>query len=131
MISIAVHEICAANLVAIMERCYIGNTFPFRKCTVFLLYPAHNDIQHAGVQYILTTVIEELQRNPNRTFIWVEMAFFVRWWNEQNNSTKAIVRICLCLSVDNTYYKWYYSKSQPIHAWIEDNPLQYKFCMIL
>lgn len=52
---------------------------------------AYNEIQRGGVQYILHTVIEELRNNPNRTFVWVEMAFFVRWWNEQDYSTKDIV----------------------------------------
>ena len=33
----------------------------------------------------------ELQLNPNRTFIYVEMAFFTRWWNEQSDETKEIV----------------------------------------
>ncbi|CAI8011181.1 Lysosomal alpha-mannosidase [Geodia barretti] len=55
-------------------------------------YGANNSIQHAGVQYILDTVVDELQKNPNRTFIYVEMAFFVRWWNEQTDETKQIVR---------------------------------------
>lgn len=52
---------------------------------------ANNTIQHAAVQYILDTVIDELQKNPNRTFIYVEMAFFVRWWNEQTDEMKEIV----------------------------------------
>lgn len=39
--------------------------------------------------------MEELQRNPNRTFIYVEIAFFARWWNEQTDETKEIVSIVL------------------------------------
>jgi len=48
-------------------------------------YGANNSIQDAGVQYILDTVIEELRRNPNRKFIYVEQAFFQRWWEEQDH----------------------------------------------
>ena len=55
-------------------------------------YGANNSIQRAGVQYILDTAVQELQKNPNRTFIYVEMAFFTRWWNEQNMETQSIVR---------------------------------------
>lgn len=55
-------------------------------------YGANNSIQHAGVQYILDSVISSLVENGDRKFIYVEMAFFARWWNEQNNSTRDIVK---------------------------------------
>ena len=45
-----------------------------------------------GVQYILDTVVNELSKNPTRKFIYVEMAFFARWWRQQNNATKELVR---------------------------------------
>ena len=38
-------------------------------------YGANNTIQHAGVQYILDSVIKELQANPERKFIYVGMKF--------------------------------------------------------
>ena len=53
---------------------------------------AHNDIQHAAVQYILDSVVEELSKSPDRTFNYVEMAFFERWWNEQTQEMKEKVR---------------------------------------
>ena len=56
------------------------------------LSPANKTIQEAAVQYILDSVVQELQKDPNRTFIYVEMAFFTRWWNEQSNATKQVVR---------------------------------------
>lgn len=40
---------------------------------------ANNSIQHAGVQYIIDSVLLSLQRNPDRKFIYVEQAFFQRW----------------------------------------------------
>ncbi len=40
---------------------------------------ANNSIQHAGVQYILDSVLLSLQANPDRKFIYVEQAFFQRW----------------------------------------------------
>ncbi|XP_065891997.1 lysosomal alpha-mannosidase-like [Dysidea avara] len=55
-------------------------------------YGANNTIQDAGVQYILDTVVKELTKNTERTFIYVEMAFFTRWWKEQNNDTKSLVK---------------------------------------
>ena len=45
-----------------------------------------------GVRYIITSVVEALAANPNRTFNQVEMYFFHRWWLEQNASTKQLVK---------------------------------------
>lgn len=55
-------------------------------------YGANNTIQHAGVQYILDSVVKALEENPERRFIYVEIAFFYRWWREQNDYTKQLVR---------------------------------------
>uniref|UniRef100_A0A8C1ZA37 Alpha-mannosidase n=1 Tax=Cyprinus carpio TaxID=7962 RepID=A0A8C1ZA37_CYPCA len=54
-------------------------------------YGDRNNIQHAGVQYILDSVIDQLQKDPARRFIYVETAFFYRWWKQQNQSTQRIV----------------------------------------
>ena len=53
---------------------------------------ARNNIQKAGVQYILDTVVQELEKNPSRRFSYVEMAFFERWWNEQTYKTRTLVK---------------------------------------
>ncbi|CAF3547776.1 unnamed protein product [Rotaria sp. Silwood1] len=55
-------------------------------------YGARNNIQHAGVQYILDSVIHSLEENPDRRFIYVEIAFFWRWWNQQSNETRTKVK---------------------------------------
>ncbi|CAF3806851.1 unnamed protein product [Rotaria magnacalcarata] len=51
-----------------------------------------NNIQHAGVQYILDSVIRALDENTDRRFIYVEIAFFWRWWNEQTDTMRNKVR---------------------------------------
>ena len=51
-----------------------------------------NDIQRAGVQYILDSVITALVEDRERRFIYVESAFFWRWWGEQNEQRKQLVR---------------------------------------
>ncbi|XP_064633968.1 lysosomal alpha-mannosidase-like [Lineus longissimus] len=48
-------------------------------------YGSKNSVANAGVQYILDSVIVELMKDPSRRFIYVEVAFFYRWWNEQND----------------------------------------------
>ncbi|XP_053472645.1 lysosomal alpha-mannosidase isoform X1 [Ictalurus furcatus] len=54
-------------------------------------YGGRNNIQHAGVQYILDSVVSELQKDPARRFIYVETAFFYRWWKQQDQQTRNIV----------------------------------------
>ena len=49
---------------------------------------AKNDIQQAGVQYILDSVVRSLDQNPDRRFIYVEIAFFWRWWRQQNQAIR-------------------------------------------
>ena len=51
-----------------------------------------NDIQHAGVQFILDSVIPDLVANPDRRFVYVEIAFFWRWWNQQTEEMHNTVR---------------------------------------
>jgi lysosomal alpha-mannosidase len=41
---------------------------------------------------VLDSVIQALQDDPERKFIYVEIAFFWRWWNEQSEAKKQIVR---------------------------------------
>ena len=56
-------------------------------------YGIHNgDIQRAGIQYILDTVVQALDRNPNRTFMYVETAFFWKWWLRQDDQIKQLTR---------------------------------------
>ncbi|KAL4419672.1 hypothetical protein ABPG75_006770 [Micractinium tetrahymenae] len=54
-------------------------------------YGANNTIQVAGVQYILDTVVQALQANPHRKFVYAEMSFFMRWWEQQDEDTRAAV----------------------------------------
>lgn len=46
----------------------------------------------ADVRTILDSVVEELEAKPDRRFIYVEMAFFSRWWEEQTPERQASVR---------------------------------------
>ena len=44
------------------------------------------------MQYIIDSVVDALVQNPERKFTYVEMAFFYRWWREQNDDIKQAVR---------------------------------------
>ena len=60
-------------------------------CEFLYVDIANNSIQHAGVQYILDSVVSELSKDPDKTFIYVEMAYFARWWKEQTKTTQSLV----------------------------------------
>ncbi|XP_030753915.1 lysosomal alpha-mannosidase-like [Sitophilus oryzae] len=51
-------------------------------------YGSNSNTQKAGAQYILPTVMDSLNRNSNRKFIYVETAFFWKWWIKQSDNMK-------------------------------------------
>ena len=51
-------------------------------------YGSANNIQDAGVGYIIDTVVTELSKNPERKFVFVEIAFFAMWWEEASDSER-------------------------------------------
>uniref|UniRef100_A0AAG5DR66 Alpha-mannosidase n=1 Tax=Anopheles atroparvus TaxID=41427 RepID=A0AAG5DR66_ANOAO len=55
-------------------------------------YGSKTTIQKAGVQYILDSVIQSLLSDPERKFIYVESAFFFKWFNEQTRELQQQVR---------------------------------------
>jgi len=44
------------------------------------------------VDRILTNVVQELTKAPDRRFVWSEVSFFMRWWGEQAYDVKQTVR---------------------------------------
>ncbi len=60
--------------------------------SIFCSTLARNGIHQAGIQYILDSVIAALDENPDRRFIYVEIAYFWRWWNEQTDDIREKVR---------------------------------------
>ncbi len=59
---------------------------------IFLFRLDRNHIQRAAVQYVLDSLVLALDENPDRRFIYVEIAFFWRWWNEQTDAIRDKVR---------------------------------------
>ncbi|KAK9731131.1 Glycosyl hydrolases family 38 C-terminal beta sandwich domain [Popillia japonica] len=55
-------------------------------------YGAKNYIQPAGVQHIIGSVVQALQKDSTRRFIQVETAFFWQWWQDQPEKTKEMTR---------------------------------------
>ncbi|GMP29806.1 hypothetical protein CsSME_00004761 [Camellia sinensis var. sinensis] len=53
---------------------------------------ANNSIRGACVQDVLDSVISALLEDKNRKFIYVEMAFFQRWWRQQSKVLKTKVQ---------------------------------------
>ena len=55
-------------------------------------FGAKNWVQRAGVQYIIDSVIKELALDPKKRYIQVETAFFWRYWVQQDDETKAMIK---------------------------------------
>ncbi|KAF2559726.1 hypothetical protein F2Q68_00014272 [Brassica cretica] len=53
---------------------------------------ANNSIWGACVENVIESVIASLLDDQNRKFIYVEMAFFQRWWRQQSNAKKVKVK---------------------------------------
>nr|XP_051693807.1 lysosomal alpha-mannosidase isoform X3 [Oryctolagus cuniculus] len=72
----------------------------WRRVSLALLVPecptpvstVRNVLHHGAVKNILDSVISALRAEPSRRFVYVEMAFFSRWWHQQTNATQQAVR---------------------------------------
>lgn len=53
---------------------------------------SNNSIQGACVQNILDSLMPALMADKNRKFVYVEQAFFERWWREQSEAVQNIVK---------------------------------------
>lgn len=55
-------------------------------------YGSKNTIQKASVQSILDSVVQELLKDANKRFIYVESAFFFKWWEKQTATLQEEVK---------------------------------------
>jgi lysosomal alpha-mannosidase len=55
-------------------------------------YGSNSSIQKAGVQYIIDSAVGSLLKNNKRRFIYVETAFFWKWWKLQDSVMKEAVK---------------------------------------
>ncbi|XP_050232391.1 alpha-mannosidase At3g26720 isoform X2 [Mercurialis annua] len=55
-------------------------------------FGGNNSLRGACVQNVLDSVISSLFEDKNRKFIYVEMAFFQRWWRQQSDAMKVKVK---------------------------------------
>lgn len=53
---------------------------------------SNNSIQGACVQNVLDSVVPALLADKNRKFIYVEQAFFQRWWRDQSETVQSTVK---------------------------------------
>jgi hypothetical protein len=72
-----------------------------KKLNIHLIPHTHDDVgwmrtvddyYNFEVRNIINNVVKSLQVSPNRKFTYVESYFFHRWWTEQNEDIKNIVR---------------------------------------
>ena len=74
---------------------------PARSLTVHLVPHTHDDVgwlstvdqyYYQHVQHIITSVVQGLKRVPERKFVYVEQAYFQRWWRQQNEDIHNLTR---------------------------------------
>ncbi|GLJ25232.1 hypothetical protein SUGI_0482830 [Cryptomeria japonica] len=53
---------------------------------------SNNSVTRGCVKNVLDSLVLALQEDPNRKFIYVEQAFFQRWWREQTEEKQAQVK---------------------------------------
>ncbi|XP_034706706.1 probable alpha-mannosidase At5g13980 isoform X6 [Vitis riparia] len=53
---------------------------------------SNNSIQGACVENVLDSMVTALLADKNRKFIYVEQAFFQRWWRDQSETVQGIVK---------------------------------------
>ncbi|KAH8410106.1 hypothetical protein KR009_006063 [Drosophila setifemur] len=81
-----------ANMINIHLVPHSHNDVGWLKTVDQSYYGYKNDIHHAGVQYILDNVVTELIHDSKRRFIQVETAFFAKWWKEQSQTMRQVVK---------------------------------------
>lgn len=55
-------------------------------------YGTKSYIRIANVQEIIDSVIQSLLKDSERRFIYVESAYFFKWWNQQSNTVQEQVK---------------------------------------
>ncbi|KAG7358910.1 glycosyl hydrolase family 38 protein [Nitzschia inconspicua] len=74
---------------------------PKRPLQIFVVPHSHcdpgwiktfDDYFQSQTKQILTSVIQALQKQPERKFIWAEISYFEWWWREQTDSTQRSVK---------------------------------------
>eukprot|EP00729_Bicosta_minor_P002033 gene2033-12011_t len=54
--------------------------------------PVEDQYFFTDVYFVIDTVIPRLAEDPNRKFIYVEIGFFARWWDQQTPKKKALTK---------------------------------------
>lgn len=74
--------------------CHTHDDVGWLKTYTQYFYGANNTYQPTvgSVQFILDTVVTSLAKNPDRRFIYVEQAYFQRWFEQQDDDTVALVK---------------------------------------
>lgn len=88
--------LCAVVLIALS-----GNTAVYGSPVVHVIPHSHcdagyrksfSDYYNSEVKYILSSVMEALDSDPKKTFVWEEISFFSVWWREISEEERSRVK---------------------------------------
>ena len=91
LLLLALLSACNAKLTVHLN-CHTHDDVGWLKTVDQYYVGLNKTIDSSVVQYILHTVIDELQANPQRKFMYVEQAFFQRFWQQQTDARKADIQ---------------------------------------
>ena len=84
-------SVCDAKLTVHLN-CHTHDDVGWLKTVDQYYVGLNKTIDSSVVQYILETTITALEANPQRKFMYVEQAFFQRFWQQQTDERKAAIR---------------------------------------
>ncbi|VDD91932.1 unnamed protein product [Enterobius vermicularis] len=85
------YQINDKNSINVHLICHTHDDLGWLKTVDQYYWGSLNFIYSVGVQYIINTVIAELQRNSMRRFSWAETGFLWRWMDTHNEEEKKIL----------------------------------------
>lgn len=71
-------------------------------------------------QHILNSMVLKMQEDPRRRFIWSEISFFSKWWDNISSQKRAAVRRCGGQGLGTPGWSVRYPEPRSLGSWLSD-----------